>query len=195
MATLPSSFKSPKGEAEYMAAYEDRMRLCPIPYESMDVRGRYGRTHLVASGPKDALLLALLHGALASLTMWAANIADLSRDYRVYAVDIIGEPNKSIPTQPRQTREDCVAWLSELLDALNIESTDMVRISYGGWLTLNYAIDVPERLNKIALLTPPGSFVSLAKQFFVRLMLMRYLRSCLLVGSESTRKDRPGLGW
>src|SRR5215217_5643364 len=46
-------FKSPKGEAEYMAAYEATLRLWPVPYESMDIPGRYGRTHLVATGPKD----------------------------------------------------------------------------------------------------------------------------------------------
>jgi pimeloyl-ACP methyl ester carboxylesterase len=52
---------------------------------------------------------------------------------------------------------------------------DLMELTYGGWLTLNYAIATPERLKKIALLSPPGSFVPLAKQFFVRLMLMRYV--------------------
>lgn len=94
---LPSPFKNLEGEAEYMAAHEARMQRWPVPYEAMDITGRYGRTQLVASGPEDAPPLVLLHGALASLTMWAPNIADLSRDYRVYAIDIIGEPSKSIP--------------------------------------------------------------------------------------------------
>jgi|SRR5215212_8097368 hypothetical protein len=51
---LPSPFKSPQGEAEFMAAYEACMKLWPVPYEPMDIPGRYGRTHLVASGPEDA---------------------------------------------------------------------------------------------------------------------------------------------
>lgn len=149
----------------------------------MDIPGYYGRTHLVASGPEDAPPLVLLHGAMASLIMWAANVADLSQDYRVYAVDVIGEASKSIPARPRQTREDCVAWLSELLYALEIEKTDMVGMSYGGWLTLNYAIGAPERLKRIELLSPPGSFAPLAKQFMVRLLLAVYLRRRFLVES------------
>jgi pimeloyl-ACP methyl ester carboxylesterase len=168
---LPSPFKSPEGEAEFMAAYEATLKLWPVPYEQMDIPGCYGRTHLVASGSEDAPTLVLLHMFFTSLTQWAANIADLSRDYRVYAIDVIGQPSKSIPGQPLKSRQDCVTWLSELLDALNIESTDMVGASFGGWFTLNHAIGAPQRVNKIALLSPAGGFVPLVKQFYVRSML------------------------
>jgi pimeloyl-ACP methyl ester carboxylesterase len=179
----PSPFKSPEGEAEYMAAYEATLRLWPVPYEPMDIPGRYGRTHLVATGPKDAPTLVLLHMYLANLTMWAANIADFSRDYRVYAIDVIGQPNKSIPDQPLRNRQDCVAWLREVLDALEIESTDMVGASLGGWLTLNYAIGAPQRLKRIALLSPPGGFVPLAKQFYVRGIPIGFFPRRFLVNS------------
>jgi len=172
---LPSPFKSPEGEAEFMAAYEATLRLWPVPYEPMDISGRYGRTHLVASGRKDAPTLVLLHMFFTSLTQWAANIADLSRDYRVYAIDVIGQPSKSIPGQPLKSRQDCVTWLSELLDALNIESTDLVGASFGGWFTLNYALGAPRRVNKIALLSPAGGFLPLVKQFYVRGMLNTFI--------------------
>ena len=168
---LSSPFKSPEGEAEYMAAYEATLKLWPESYEPMDISGRYGRTHLVASGPKDAPTLVLLHMAWSSLTQWAANIADFSRDYRVYAIDVMSQPSKSFPNLPLKSRQDCAAWLSGILDALEIESTDMVGASFGGWFTLNHAIGAPQRVNKIALLSPAGGFVPLVKQFYVRSML------------------------
>src|SRR6266542_1458111 len=92
---LRSPFKSPQGEAEYMAAYDASMCLWPIPYEPMDIRTRFGSTHLVICGPKDAPPLVLLHCFFTSLTNWAYNIADFSRDYRVYALDMMGQPSKS----------------------------------------------------------------------------------------------------
>lgn len=174
MSNLPSPFKSPKGEEEYMAAYRACMRLWSVEYELMDITSRYGRTHLVASGPKDAPTLMLLHMYFTNITMWVANIADLSRKYRVYAIDVIGQPGKSVPTQPLKSREGYVAWLSELLDALKIERTNLLGASFGGWLTLNYAIGAPERLNKIVLLSPAGGFRPLVKQFSVRGMLMGF---------------------
>ncbi len=167
-SALPSPFVSPEGAAAYTAAYDAALKLWPVPFESLQVDGRYGRTHLVVSGPTAAPSMVLLHGANCSLLMWSPNIADLSHDYRVYAVDVMGQPSKSVPDpqHPLLTRQDCVAWLSELLDALHIERTTLVGMSYGGWLALSYAISAPERLSKIVLLSPAGSFVPLAPVFY-----------------------------
>jgi pimeloyl-ACP methyl ester carboxylesterase len=175
MTHLPSPFKSPEGEAEFMAAYEATLKLWPVPFEPMDITGRYGRTHLVASGPENAPTLVLVHMFFTSLTQWAANIADLSRDYRVYAIDVIGQPSKSIPDQPLKSRQDCVAWLSGILNALEIESTNLVGASFGGWFTLNYALGAPKRLKKIVLLSPAGGLVPLGKQFYVRSTLNKFI--------------------
>lgn len=100
MTNLPSPFTSPEGEAEYMAAYEATLKLWPVAVEPMVIPGRYGRTHLVASGPEDAPTLVLLHMFFTSLTQWAANIADLSRDYRVYASMSWASRARASPTNP-----------------------------------------------------------------------------------------------
>lgn len=91
MSNLPSPFKSPKGEAEYMAAYGATMKLWTVPYESKDLVSRFGSTHIVLCGPKDAPPLVLLHSFFSSLTNWAYTIADLSSDYRVYAPDRVNK--------------------------------------------------------------------------------------------------------
>jgi pimeloyl-ACP methyl ester carboxylesterase len=161
MKNTPFPFKSKKGEKEYLAAYETMMAYWPLPYESMDIPGYYGCTHLVVSGPKDAPALVLLHGGRASLTMWSANVGDFSRDYRVYAVDIIGQPGKSIADRTFKKREDLIPWFSELLDALDISKADLVGQSYGGWFSMAYALHQPERVDKIALVSPAACFLPL----------------------------------
>jgi pimeloyl-ACP methyl ester carboxylesterase len=172
VTNLTSRFKSKNGEAEYMAAYDRLLQLWPVPYEPMDITNRFGRTHLVACGPKGGPALVLLHGYLATLNMWLPNIADLSKDYRVYALDVMGQPGKSIPDQsaPIRSRADFVAWLTATLDALQVDRAHLMGMSYGGWLTLNYAIAAPERLTKIALLSPAGSFLRNTRRFTVRAM-------------------------
>jgi len=168
MITTSSPFKSKKGEAEYLAAYDAMMAYWPVPYETMDIPGAYGCTHLVVCGPKDAPALVLLHGGRASLTMWSANIADLSREYRVYAVDIIGQPGKSIANTMFKKREDLIPWFSELLDALHIAKTNLVGQSYGGWFALAFALRKPERVNRIALISPAACFQRLNFQHALR---------------------------
>jgi pimeloyl-ACP methyl ester carboxylesterase len=177
MSTLPSGFTSPKGEAAYMAAYEAGMRLWPVPYETIDLTSRFGRTHLVACGPKDAPAMVLLHGALASLTMWAANIVDLSQTYRVYAIDLMGQASKSVPDQPIRTRAESVEWLSSVLDGLGIDRAYLVGMSQGGWVALNYAIGAPERVKKLALLSPAAGFLPLVRQFYWRVIPAMMLKS------------------
>jgi pimeloyl-ACP methyl ester carboxylesterase len=177
VSNLPSAFKSPKGEAEYMAAYEATMRLWPVPYESMDIPSRFGSTHLVICGPKDAPPLVLLHCYFTSLTIWAYNIADLSRDYRVYALDMMGQPSKSIPDQPISNREEMAEWLTGILDALGISQTDLIGYSYGGGAALNYVIHAPNRIKKLILLSPAGGLVPLKTQFYIRGMMIAYLPS------------------
>ncbi len=104
MHKFSSVFRTPEDEAKYMAAYDAVLALWPVPYESFDVPTRFGKTHVIASGPKEAQPLVLLHATSASATMWFSNIADLSRNYRTYALDTIGEPGKSVVSNQPQKR-------------------------------------------------------------------------------------------
>ena len=172
--TQTSTFKTPEGKAAYLAAYEAAMNLWPVPYEEMDIQTRFGMTHVVTSGPKDAPPLVLVHGSSMTSAMWSPNIADFSKDHRVYAIDVMGQPGKSIPDydEPIRDTEDFVAWLHETLDGLNLDCISLVGMSYGGWLGLNLAMATPERLHKLVLLSPAASFQPFAKQFMLRVMLM-----------------------
>jgi pimeloyl-ACP methyl ester carboxylesterase len=103
--------------------------------------------------------------------MWAPNIADFSKDYRVYAVDVMGQPSKSIPAEPIRDAADYAAWLTATLDALHLDSVCLVGMSFGGWLALNYAVAAPARLRKLVLLSP-GGFLPMVRQFSLRGILM-----------------------
>jgi pimeloyl-ACP methyl ester carboxylesterase len=183
MNPSPSPFRSSEGAAAYLAAYEASMKLWPVTYEDLFTPSRFGATHVVACGPKDAPPLVLLHAFMLSLTVWSRNIADLSKDYRVYAVDVMGQPSKSVPEQPIRSRADYIEWLTTILDALKIDRTNLAGYSYGGWLTLNYAIGSPERVDRIVVLSPAGSFLRNVTQFTLRGMPMAFFPRRFLVNA------------
>jgi pimeloyl-ACP methyl ester carboxylesterase len=176
-----SAFKTPEGEAAFLAAYDDAMKLWPVSYEELEIPSRFGLTHVIVSGPKEAPPLVLLHGYMATSTMWAPNIADFSKDYRVYAIDVMGQPSKSIPTEPIRNREDYAEWLAETLDGLHLDRICLVGQSYGGWLALNFAVAASERVQKLVLLSPGGGFVPMARQFSLRGMLMVWFPTRVMV--------------
>jgi len=191
----PPAFKTPAGQVAYRAAYDAAMKLWPVPYEEANISTPFGMTHVVACGPRDAPPLVLLHGYWATLTMWKPNVADFSRGYRVYAVDIMGQPGKSIPDQPIRNAADYVAWLTSTLNGLHLDRVSLVGMSYGGWLALTYAVAAPERVEKLVLLSPAASILPIVRQFSIRGMLMLLLPTRFTVNSFMRWlgiKDNPG---
>jgi pimeloyl-ACP methyl ester carboxylesterase len=162
-------FANSDGQAKYMAAYEAMFSLWKVPHDSINVKTSYGPTHINVSGPSDGYPLVLLHAAGLSSTVWFANIAELSENHRVYAVDVIGDAGKSVADQLMTNRTDYAQWLREVFDGLNIERCYLLGHSYGGWLSLNMALAYPERLQKIVLLAPAASFCPLG--FVTKLIL------------------------
>jgi len=180
-----SAFKTPEGEAAFLAAYDAAMKLWHVPYEEIEIPTRFGTTHVVISGPPDAPPLVLLHGMSMTLTMWSPNIADFSKDYRVYAIDMMGQPGKSIPDYDEPIRDvtDFMGWLHEALNELNLDCISLVGMSYGGWVALNFALNAPDRVRKLVLLSPAASFQPLARQFMPRVMLMTFFPTRFTVDS------------
>jgi pimeloyl-ACP methyl ester carboxylesterase len=167
----PFGFTTPAGETAYRAAYDEALKRWPVPYEEVDVPTPFGRTHVIVSGPKQAPPLVLLHGYMATSLMWAPNVADLSREYRVYAIDVMGQPGKSIPENPIRAAADYVTWLTATLTGLRLDRVILVGQSFGGWLALTYSAATRDRVSKLVLLSP-GGILPLVNRFTVRAAVM-----------------------
>lgn len=159
MPTHSPVFKSPASEASVLKAYDAAMKLWPIPYEDRDLPTRFGSTHVIVSGPADAPPLVLLHCALMTSTIWSPIIGNLSRDYRTYAVDVIGDVGRTIPTRPPETYPEFAQWLLETYRELGIERARLLGWSFGGFVAANFAVHEPHRVEKLALLAPFATFV------------------------------------
>lgn len=184
---LPS-FKTDEARERYMAAYDALLQDWPVPYEELDFVTNFGSTHVIASGPLNAPSLLLLPSFAGSATVWRLNIAGLSRHFRTYAVDVIGQPGKSLTPEPLRDRYDYAQWLTGLLDALSIERTSIVGCSFGGFLALNQASLMPERINRVVLISPVGIFSS---QFWRLFYVFRIKRPILKLKRLLTGGKQP----
>lgn len=147
-------FKSAEGEARFLAAYDAAMELWPIPYQTRDLPTGYGSTRVIVSGPEDAPPIVLLHCALMTSAIWSPIIGELSADHRTYAVDIIGDVGRTVPTKPPATEAEFADWLGQVLDRLGLERTMLLAWSFGGWVGTNFAMHHPGRVERLALLAP-----------------------------------------
>jgi pimeloyl-ACP methyl ester carboxylesterase len=141
----------------------------------------YGQTFIRISGPRHGQPLVLLHGLAATSLMWIPNIVGWSERYRTYALDTIGDPGRSVALKRMKSPADYMRWLDEVLDALQLHSgVHLLGVSYGGWLTGQYALHAPKRLARVVLMAPAGTILPLSFSFVARFMLMRTGSSSLL---------------
>lgn len=142
---------------EVMIAWYERIQagLC-IPYESITVPTRFGQTHLIAVGENGAPPLVLVQGLGGNAMLWEPQLADLSRTHRVYALDVIGQMGKSAATWLPYRDDSFSEWLVDTLNALGIDQTDIVGLSFGARLVMRFSAFAPRRVKRVALLSPIG---------------------------------------
>ena len=166
-ANQPDSiYTSPDAEPQFMAIYDARLAEWPTPYESVYLDTSYGQVHVIVSGPEDAPPLLLMHAAAVSSWSWMYNVEALNQHYRTYAIDTIGEVGKSRLDSLEDIPADGRAWsdlVAEIADMLGVEKAYVAGASYGGYIATNYALDYPERVEKLALLGPMGMTPSTGK--------------------------------
>jgi pimeloyl-ACP methyl ester carboxylesterase len=97
--------------------------------------------------------LILVHGLGGSSAWWVRNIGDLSRHYTVYTVDLPGFGTMRRFPLTFSVR-GAAAWLRSLLDGLALERVSIIGHSMGGLVSAVFAVEYPERLNRLVLAAP-----------------------------------------
>ncbi|KUH83071.1 MULTISPECIES: alpha/beta hydrolase [unclassified Mycobacterium] len=124
------------------------------------VRSKDGiRLHAEVFGPEDGYPIVLAHGITCAIRVWAHQITDLSRDYRVIAFDHRGHGRSAVPARRRAYSLDHLAAdLDSVLDATLapgeravIAGHSMGGIAITSWAE-RYAERVTERADAVALI-------------------------------------------
>lgn len=87
----------------------------------------------------------LIHGWAADAEMWDAAIQNLSRNYRVIALDCRGHGKSGKPTDPSQYGMEMVNDVVRLMDHLAIAKAHILGYSMGGSIAIKMLTAYPER--------------------------------------------------
>jgi pimeloyl-ACP methyl ester carboxylesterase len=104
------------------------------------------------------LPLLLTHGFGSSAQMWAPNVAALSADRPVLRWDMRGHGRSDSPDdQAKYTQAGCLGDMGALLDACGADRAILGGLSLGGYLSLAFWLEHPERVAALVLCdTGPG---------------------------------------
>lgn len=99
----------------------------------------------------------LLHGKNFSGAYWASTIRALhDRGFRVLVPDQLGFGKSSKPASFQFSFAALASHTAALLDALKIDKLAVVGHSMGGMLATRFAVQYPERVEKLVLVNPIG---------------------------------------
>ena len=153
---MKMAFKSELGKKAIIDYYDFLYDQTNYNYERFYIETTYGSTFITAYGDKSLPPLILLHGSGMNSIMWVDDIKKYSENFRVFAIDIIGEVGKSDEKRLPLKGPFYADWIKEVFDSLSIEKAIIQGISLGGWLAAKFTIAYPERVEKLVLLCPAG---------------------------------------
>ena len=153
-------YESNEYKENLLKIYDSKLENWPVLFETRLIETECGKVHVIVSGSEDAPPLLLLHAASMSSWSWLYNVDSLAQDYRLYAIDFIGEPGKNIVSDMNKIPMDSKSlyeYYNHIISELGItEKYNIVAASFGGYIAVNQAVHSPERIDKIALLGPMG---------------------------------------
>lgn len=93
--------------------------------------------------------LILLNGIMMSCLSWQLFMPQLSKDKKVILFDFLDQGKSSALSDNEYTHELQVEVLKALIDHLNIQKANILGISYGGEIALQFAIKYQKYINKL----------------------------------------------
>ena len=156
MAGRPSGFKSEAARAAFCELYDEAIMRSAVSVEESDVATSFGSTHVLTAGDQSKPPLVALHALNFSSTMWLPLLPALTASHHVRMLDTVGGVNKSVATGITSSPRHVVAWMDEVLDALDVDHAPIVAASFGAWMAMQYCLARPQRVARLAMLAPAG---------------------------------------
>lgn len=118
------------------------------------IRWSGGETSVLELGSGPPLVY--LHGGLSASFEWIPMLPSLARSYRVLAVDRPGHGLADpFDYSGVDLYEHAPRFVREVLDALELSSANLVGNSLGGFISVAFAIQHPERVSRLVLVGAP----------------------------------------
>jgi abhydrolase domain-containing protein 5 len=115
--------------------------------------------HCIAAGKRGPAVVCM-PGYAAGAAFFYRNLQGLAQHTRVHLVDWLGTGCSGRPPFECKTREESEAWFIDALERWRAdaghEKMVLVGHSLGGYLSLNYAQQYPERVLHLVLVNPAG---------------------------------------
>jgi len=162
---LQSKYKNENSRKWIETWLKDVLRTNNLNYERIEIETFLGKTSILAKnhGRADLEPIIFLPGGRTCGIFWDINnnLAPLYDDFRLYLIDVNGQPGLSDGNAPLIASDGYGQWLKELVAGLGLEQANFVGASFGGSLIMKLG-EVDNSPIKRAVMCNPAGFVNIS---------------------------------
>ena len=159
MKSMESLYNTEKGKKEILKLYNQKLEELNIDFEYLNLDTFFGKTTIIATGDISNPPILIFHGSNGCAPIALETYSNLSKNFRVYAIDVLAQPNKSAATRLSMKDNSYGQWVIEIINTLNIENVTMAGFSFGGLIILK-TLEYDESKIKEVYLSAPAYIVN-----------------------------------
>jgi pimeloyl-ACP methyl ester carboxylesterase len=100
LGSADGGFRSADARQHYLTTYGEARALTARADVVHDVPTGFGTIRVYQHGPDRGVPIVLIHGFFLTSGMWWQQLDDLTGDFTVYALDMVGQPGVSMQSKP-----------------------------------------------------------------------------------------------
>lgn len=156
---MASLYTSEKEKKEILALYDEKLAALSIPHQYHTIETSYGNTNIIVSGNPTNPPMMILHGSNGCAPVAIETYPNLYKSFRVYAIDVLAQPNKSAETRLRMDDDSYGKWMHEIIEELDLKNVRLAGFSFGGLIILK-TLEYNESKIKEVYLSAPAYIVN-----------------------------------
>lgn len=176
---MKSLFQSKQGKKEILSLYDEKLKSLEIEFEYLTINTSFGNTNIITAGNPLNPPIMLVHGSNGCAPIALETYSNLHKSYRVYAIDVLAQPNKSAETRLSMKDDSYGKWVIELIEKLKIDRVSMAGFSFGGLIILK-TLEYDESKISEVFLSSPAYIVNgnpLKALFKIFIPMKQYIKS------------------
>lgn len=151
---MKSLFRSEEGKKQIINLYEQKLRDLEIAYKYKNIETIYGKTNIIIAGDSTKPPILLIHGSNGCAPIALETYPNLYKDFQVFAIDVLAQPNKSAETRLSMKDNSYGVWINDIINQLKLNNVTMAGFSFGGLIILKTLIQNEKSIKEVFLSAP-----------------------------------------
>lgn len=151
---MKSLYKSERGKKEILNLYDQKLKELELEFKYKIIDTDVGKTNIIVVGDATKPPMLIIHGSNGCAPIALETYPNLYKDFQVFAIDVLAQPNKSAETRLSMKDNSYGLWMNEIITKLKLKNVTLAGFSFGGLIILKTLIQNEKDIKEVFLAAP-----------------------------------------